>query len=468
MSASPITRRIALTYGSFAIATNSATYELHDAHVASGDYGSAAITFTVVVHDDGTGIQTLMANLEDAYSLPNQRLQLVVGGTTFRDWNPADNVHFLTRASWELLSSHRATEKSCAYQVTVRAERGADESGKGFRRSATIDLRPTLEGLSVVTISAIYTANSDGSTGARAQAQAAFPTYAGTIKSDLSITSWSETGGLVVESLDDEDKLARASQTFSEILLNEESGSAVGTTLKRPVYLFQVIRPVGRSSPGTGATPFVLVRASCSTGVDKDQSTDLDSVYRNTIKPYLDELAASKGNPGGPVYEVAEVFRPNPNANRIEASVDYVVPLGTLIEAEVERSQLISSGKTVDEVFDESPFAADVDQGPGVWLLDTAIRTVELAGSFVADDLAEAEIQEQEGRGFVHLTTRQIDKEVEQSIAGGVGATLDLVERARVLFFRYVQSDDTGGIPGGSGGGVQPIDFGLQGTRERR
>lgn len=441
MSTPAIPRLIAMTYGDLTVSTSDSDFEFHDVHLASGAYDEASCSFVLVLTAASTAsLKANRAELEDAFSRPNEAFSLTVNSQVLYSWDPAADSGFLTRASWELLDTHRS-DKSCAYRVTVSAQLPADETGKGGRREASVTITPSPEGIERVAFEAVYTALSG--TGATATAEANFPTWVAAEKSALGITNWAAETGLEIVDTTSDDKVARARQVYREILLDQDGSGAVSSTLRNPVYTVDVVRQAGPNSPGYGAEALVVVRARASTGVVKTE-TDLESVYQSTVKPYMETLASAKGNPGGAVHEIGEDVNLDPHNNRIEAEVEYLVPVSSLHSLRIERSERVISGKTIHPVANASAYAADIDEGPAFKSRRVSVSTIEDRGASQGiDRIVAAEVSAAESAGFVFLESDGPDVPIRYELSGG-GNVLELVERVRVLSFRYVEDPADG------------------------
>jgi hypothetical protein len=362
-----VTRELSVVYGSTTVGGGT-EYLLEFPLSIRKDYIDFEIRFPfVLTATSGADFASQIDAVEDAFREKNNRVQVLQDGNTLFDANPADNSGFNTTAEISKIGTEGADSgRSRRYEVTIRGQLPADETGKSGRQDSTIELGEDSARRQTVTISGRYTALS--SNDARAQYDASIAAYASTV---LTAIDSSATFELIDEMTtnDDEDKNLDFVRVYREILYNQSSGTLDDTSIVSDVI--RVSRVEDRPGDTPIGNPKRLIQLNCTytAWIDKTESTDLESKWENTIRGYLVDTVADSIQSGSKAVVVSA-----PDYNFSENSISATLTIwarngSSVIEMRKSTTYDTNFGIQVRNVHADDPFAAYEYQGPGERLI---------------------------------------------------------------------------------------------------
>lgn len=285
-------KEFSLAYGGVTLGGSSSDYHIDgvftydESGVEGGKFVGRVGCDVVVVTSPQyaeAGFASACLALETAFSKPRQDMVLTLGSTTLKSWSHSSNTGFNARPRIEKIGNPEDTGRSRRYRVSVEVDLPADLTGQSGRRDSHIEVNYDASRIRTVTISGRYTAL--GGNSARAQYESASPAYFTSVISGL-------TGGgtfeIVEETVtnDDANKLAEFRIVYREIIYGQTSAGLDSTTIVRHTVIFSKVQPSADSSMKT-VKALAKVVATYSAHVNKTVSTDLLSLWDNTLKPYV-------------------------------------------------------------------------------------------------------------------------------------------------------------------------------------
>lgn len=456
-------RLLAFTYAGLTIGNGgSDDYHLTGHYRFIRDYERATLTFEVVVQNDDPDLfLAAEAALVSAFSMPDQTLDVVLGASTRLSFSPAANTGFNTRASARKMAGPDDTARSARYECTVTAELPASLAGRAGRRTSTVNVATSPSGRRTVTISGTYTAL--GNRAAREQFAAEVDAYCNGVLSGLGGT-W-ELAGTPQAEADDQDKVIRFQRVYREILYPQAQGKTDHAAIIDPQVTFRLTRSSGEFTQELGtAQPLLELQATYSASVSFDETTDLRTLYEQTIRPYI-VAEAARVTGAGAVVVVSESPEYDPGENTVRASLSLMADPGSaFFLARTSVSDSIDKGFIFKPVYNGNPWARDKYRGHGSWVRTLTRTTVArgsvvIAGNMVISDHGEPP----QFPGFVEV------REARRANTWAVGLPgfpqLDL--RATSTTYTYVRADDapiTGGTTGSTTLGIEPGVTGFGGS----
>jgi len=346
--AATITRELSATYGGLTVG-GSSDYHLDGLFELDVSYDHFRFAADVsIISPTGTGDASFLStcnSLVDAFRKPDQKLTITQNGQQVDEFDPASGTNTALRvtARCDKTADTEGPDsgRSRKYRITVEGGLPADLSGRSGRRSARVVVRDDASKRREISISGEYTAV--GSSDARAVYLANIDTFSSSV-----LSTWGGTYNLendVAEPQDDQDKVIRFSRVYREILLNEAEGTLNHAAITRQVMAvtvrdlgpddspvsFAVLNELGSPyvSSGSPARP-VRIEVALNVSVDKDETTDLETLFAGTIKPWMIAHAQNvAGNSFSAIESVSPVY--DYSRNVITASLRGMAAAGNVL-----------------------------------------------------------------------------------------------------------------------------------------
>ncbi|MCO5167880.1 MAG: hypothetical protein M9894_16170 [Planctomycetes bacterium] len=434
-----MSRLIAITYAGLTVGAGGASaYHLTGRYRFLHDYERASVTFEVVVQDDDpASFVAAEQALRDAYRTPDQALTVVLGATSRHDFDPALNTGFNARATARKLAGQEDTARSARYECAVAVELPASLSGRAGRRSSSVDVATSPSGRRTVTVEGVYTALANAA--ARAQFAASINAYAAGVLSGLGGT-W-ELVGTPTERADDQNKVLRFTRRYAELLYDQAQGTRDHPAIVEPQVTFARGRNSASSSAALGpAQALVQLDASYSASVRFDQTTDLEDLWSNVVRPYV--LAEARRLAGSTVVVTADRFSFDPDENVLSGNLSLLAdPGAAFFQARVSLSESIDEGIVLKPVWDGNPWSRDRYDVPksGVRVLTrtTLRRAPGAAGYEVSGDRVVSDHPAPpQWRGWIEVRDARRASSWLEGLPGE-----DLPLRASSTSYTYVRAD---------------------------
>lgn len=350
-------RLLSFTYGSLTVGNGgSADYHLTGRYRFTHDYDRASLVFEVVVQNDDPAVFLASeAALLAAYRDQDQALLVVLSATTRHSFDPTTNTGFNTRANARKLGGQEDTGNSSKYECSVSVELPATRSGRGGRRSSSVNVSTTTSGRRDLTVTGVYTALVNNA--ARAQFAAQVDTYCASILSGLGGT-WEKVGTPLAET-DDQDKTIRFTRSYAEVVYPQAAALvAAHPALIQPRLSVRWSRASLQSI--TQAEPLREVVADFSASIVT--SADLPNLWENAVRPFMiREVERLSG--GGTVAVIREQPLYGLNERQLVASMTLLVSVG-LLKARISVSDSEDFGSIFKPVWSGNPYERDEYQGP--------------------------------------------------------------------------------------------------------
>lgn len=349
-----ITNPLSITFGDQEVGGATA-YQIHGPHSIDKSYGALRLSFDVIVIGESfEDLQERSTTIESAF-----RRRLTNGETLVID---ADGTAVTYTAGSTLLgvtsalakAANPATDRgfSRAYTVTIEGQLPADATEDGGLRDIEVQTSFSPSRQKTVTMRGVYTATAAGT--ALERYTDAFDAKA---TGYLTLIDSSATWELVGETysldraVDDGGEpipdLLNFTRQYVQLLVNQSSDSLDDTEIRDHRITFSDVS----SYPGDGAenlTRLQRVNAVFDCGVDIDETTDLQTVFTEKVKPYLISLFSTEFSPQA--FGIEEE-RPSydESGKRMSVAMVFVYqPTGADLLVEVSQSVTIRETRTID------------------------------------------------------------------------------------------------------------------------
>lgn len=366
-----IANPLTITYGGREVGGESA-YQIHGPHAIDKRYSSLRISFDIVVV--ATSFETL-ESLSTAIET-DFRKRLTTGETLVLDIDGTEITYTVGTTILRVTSSivkaaNPAVDVgySRAYTVTIEGELPADASLDAGLRDVEVNVSLSASRQKTVTMRGVYTATSAGT--ALARYTAAFDARA---EDFLTLIDSGATWELVGESYtldretdgsgDPSPHTVGFTRQYVELLENQSAAALNDTDIRDHRVTFTDLS----SYPGDSAENLIRLHrvvASYDCAVDVDQTTNLQTVFTDKVRPHLVALFETNFTPQ--VFGVEEQrVSYDETSNRMSVSmvIVYKAEGGEQI-VEVQQSMTIRETRTIDytPVHGSNELAAHADVG---------------------------------------------------------------------------------------------------------
>lgn len=365
-----------ITYGSYSVGLTptSSAVTLEDRYSWDSDENTVTLAFQVLIAAStpeafGDARQAFV----DAILTPDQALTVVIDSQTEHTYSPSANTGLNTRGSVRKIPGKHNTAKSGRFEARITCDLPMTASGRAGRRTGRVQVFTTTSGRRRCVIDATYTAATSGMGGvqsASAQVASAFGTWA-----DSQITALGGTWELLAESpltYGQNNKIASASRTYQELKYNQGVGTLDVAAVKDQSLI------VNRSDPSISDTvqaigggvwsvrKLQLLEASYYCAVDFATTTDLKSLWIQTILPKLDETVAIQADSTA-IRSTPDVAF-DPVENTIRARVTYFADVsGSFQSMRESLAEDKNPGRISEPVWNGDPYARVAYQGAASW-----------------------------------------------------------------------------------------------------
>lgn len=385
-------RTFEIVYGSYTIGNNGTSSDVRlDGKVSfEQSYTEVTVSFEVIVLSSSvSAFHTARTALVNAYTTPDQALELEVGGADRWAFTQAGNTGFNAQPSIEELDGVESTDRSARFRCSVTMGRPATLTGKDGRQSSSVSVAEDAAGYRTVTIAGTYTALSGN--GARAQYAASIDTYVAAVKLALSVSEWDLVGTPSADT-DDNDKVLVFSRTYAEVRREQGVGVTNVDGLINPQLRIRQRDTATNATTELGQSePLRTLTVTYAATVHKDTSTNVPEFYESTIRPkIIEELEALGG--GGVIVQSEDV---DYGLTGNDVAVDMVVQVDSgsgLYAARIVVEDFTISGEVRYPIWNGDPYSRDVYDGLGLWtrtVTKTVLRRVGTGASLVDDPSGE-------------------------------------------------------------------------------
>lgn len=443
-----------------------------------GSFRKAVVECTVLV--TGTPYSTFVANrqaLELAFSTARGRLQVVLGGTTHIDADPASNKNtgFNHAASVRDLGDEWDTGSSRAYLVRVECDLPSNNTNA--LADFAVELQQTPAGRLKAIFTGTYTSPGGNGTKALDQYLTKIDTQARNFLDGLSASPISGvTGNARFEVLEDSPKPDYLNQIcpFRRVYEEVISNQAPGVLNDSEIVHQQISVDVRAPAPGdsVGPNPSYSQLPKDAGGILSGQAvrpTEITITYdawlSNTnalqarwtskVKPLMYQVLAAYG--AGQLAVLEEDPRFFPDDNRFTAVIRAFAYNSKLLELDITVDDEQEFGAAVDPTWGD-PYDADVAVGPARFtrVITRTSRTVGPVGLF--DEIGLLNPPGPPAEGWVSLGRKRRARTKKVGLASS-GKQVFETFTIDVELLRYVRAPKVGpgpnrqATPGGGGGG---------------
>ncbi len=427
-------RSLTITYGSLTIGAGT-NYHIDGNWRWDVDYRQGRLQATVVVEaTSASQLDTRCSALEAAFRTPWQNLSLAMGGTTFLSYSHSGNTGFSGEASIAKSGTQTDTLISREYSITVTVYFPANLSGQLGRRDASISISHSPSDRLTIAFSGEWTAL--GGDDALEQYEENSKTWA----TDYLASKFSDrTFELLTDQVtpDDQDKVARFTMVYQEIIYNQSAGVLNDPELVGEEVSFSVARSTPGDSPpsslasslglggGSASRPYG-VTAAISASVDKNETTDLDRVWTAKLRPYLLSQVQAATGVGGVIAVVDQSYDTDYANNVVSGSLTMVVTAGGLLSYEVSLAYNELTGTTPVWAHGDSNASAYIVQRERVLsrVVTVQYRSLTSAGAQGGGNAAAAGAVPAGGAGGVG-GRRNGNAQAAAEIIGQINATFE-------------------------------------------
>lgn len=360
-----LTNPYSITYGDQTVGGGSSTLLLHGPYVFDRSFTNLRLVFDVIVTTSSfSSLKSLSEQLETAFSKRDVDFSITVSGST---WTFTRGQHVLNTTASISKSGNVETDRgySRAYTISIDAELPAtDTSGL---RDVTVLVQYEASRRKTVTMNGVYTAISGSD--AVAQYQSAFDAEA---TAYLSGIDNSATWELVNESYSiDRNKasgssyphICEFSRQYSQLLYDQTSADLDDERVKDHRVVFTDLSQF----PGDALESAERLRrvvGSYDCALDVEIGTDLQSVYDDAIKPYIDAQFEALFSPAVFCEEDKRISY-DETSKRLSVSIQYLYSGSGNGVVEASQSLAYRESRQIDytPVHENSELAAYVDPG---------------------------------------------------------------------------------------------------------
>ncbi len=375
-------RNMSVVYGSQTVGGTDAV-ELDGPVRLQWNYASAVVSFRAVV--SATSDSTFATNcraLETAFRTPWQRLQLLVGSETMRDFNPtagaSGNTGFNAEPAIEQDLTRQSSIRKRFYRCTVVVHLPADYSGLNGLFWYDMEVITKPNNARIIRAWGSYTAL--GANDSVAQYTAQKTAFTALVFSGVSGT-WEETIGTYQRDVND--KICRFERVWEELISDQSADGRDDTDIKRMTFHFRKTKVGLRDSAVQVGKPVegkIYYSCTCVSGVDAAVKWD------NELRAWL--LGLVQSNLGASLIVLIGESRDVEQAeNILEGELTITGLMGpTLSYVYTEKlSRSYSPVRAPVWTKDRDPFARVIRPGPQTILRETTHTYVSQL--YLADDI---------------------------------------------------------------------------------
>jgi len=493
----PWTDELTVTYGGLTFGGSTARRLQADPKYTVVDKGYEVGVFEfsfITSAATAAAFATEVAAVEGALRTPRGDLVVTLSGSTLLSLKQSDNTGLDANPQIVKTGSRADTGRSRYYDCRIEFQLPADNVSTDFRRYSTVDITYSPSRRRTVSITAVYTANSDdGSTQARAQYEAQITTYAATVTQDIdSNATWEKVEEPSV-SRNDTDTLVTATIVYRERLANQTIGSkddsaivdpsltierhrvapgdSEGTSLRLLQSSVQLVGggsgstvaelPVQTPAPGqTGSVKRpVILTANYACGIDATVTKNIKAKWLSAIRPFIISEIKKCASTGVVILDERPAF--DPEENRFTAVVTAASYSATILSQRVEVQDTNNPGRNLRPVWDGNPYS--YYDYPGIALRTRTIREkreektdLTDAQTFVRNlvQLGHSVTGIENPADWVVLSRRPLAAILKKGMEGGVTVNIAEVEIETVLQYRKKKNPSIANAGGVTGAGL--------------
>ncbi len=379
MAAPAVTRTMQLTYGTFVVG-GTTRYQITGSTQLREEFGVGSFSFNLLVQEDDEGeFQTRCNEIEDEFTKRRQRVLLEIDGNTHKDWNPATNTGFNSAAHVAKQGTPGADSGlSRLYSITITVEIPAADNDA--RQDSQITVEYDEARRRTITIEGVYTANVSPLRSATEQYAAVITAYATSVLTGVDAVAKFELIGERTKR-DDQDKGLDFMRRFHEVIANQSQANLdEANVVEHTLQITQNIPQPGDSGGG-GVKRLELFTVSWNCWVDKENTTDLKTLWTGTIRDHIKEEFISRYAPTQFAITDENVAL-IPSANQISATMQIMAAIDPtdVIESIVTSRIVENSGHVFTGAWSGGLFDKYADQGHGA-RRRFGIRAVRVLGS---------------------------------------------------------------------------------------
>lgn len=453
-----VSRELSIIYGSVTTGgASAATYNIDGWYSLSFERGLDSITATlawdvIVKGSSASNLESNCDTLEQEFVKPYLRARVLLDGATGVDWNPSDDSGFNAQPKCEKVGGPPDSARARKYRCSVAVQLPADNNNGRINSNVSVDFSKS--DLRTVSFNATYTAQ--GGTGAYDNAQAKFGTFCSSILSSLGGTY--EILGTGTFDFDDQDKICNARAQYKEILYNQSSGGADQSAVVDHEVNFNLSEVAPGDTPGGPygeARRLATITATYSCNVDFGVQTDLNSLWKNTLRPYLIQQART-------IFQanIVAVTENGPSFNKSENTINCnlrmsaVIQGATVFQYSVTQTRNENPGPTIIPVYDGNRYAKYVYEDIAETTRTTTINAVfsdirgiqRIKGIRLAEGERQADgrVDFGETEGWVRTESQPTFRPVRMGLPGLTGF-VDMTEYTQIIKESWVEAPSSSG-----------------------
>lgn len=373
------TRTLKITYAGVDFGAGTSRQIDGPMRIVSHNYESLVFEFDFLIAQTTlSAFAAEVAVVEEAIRAPNERLTIVDGATTIRDFDPAQNTGFNSRG--EIIKQGEVSADSTRarkYTASIEVFLPASETGKDGRRNVTITISPNEADHLDITIEGEYTAL--GANGAFAQYTAQHDTFIASVISTYGASGTFERTEKEPQPLDDEDKVLKFKTVMKEIVYDQSLAGTDHTSIIDPELKikrskdfttpnapgFPYTLSTGRTTSSGGTSKFIMGQVVYQANIKKDFSAnsgvarqaDMISLFEGTIRPWI--VASTKKVLGlSTVAMILSEPETDLYTGRISVTGTFVAaPIGArVVDYTLEEELQSETGQTLVPVWSGRPY----------------------------------------------------------------------------------------------------------------
>ena len=378
-----------IQYGSVTVGGGSSIL-LNGAYLINLDYDSLDVQFNALITEASvSAFRSQVTALEEEFRKPYQDLIISIGGTTYT-FSQSDNTLFDAQPSiTKAANSPANTGLSREYICRVQGGKAADLTGEADGYVGLVEVSTQVQtapsGQRRVTFSGTYTAQPEGNN-AKAQHDDQIDDLVTAILDGVdNSTDWELIDQPIVA--DRNDRLYQFTRTYQEIIYKQSQTVDDHPAIKDHSMFVQSSEPGISDSVKQTSKP-VEVTVGFSAIIDKNETTDLKTLWLTTIRPHM--LQTARDYVSTAPSEIAVISADpglDPTKNVIKASLNLLIYSGSnLINAIISESIEITKGFRLVPLASNVPWEAYVLPSTGSGVRERKVSLVVRGSEQAARD----------------------------------------------------------------------------------
>jgi hypothetical protein len=284
--------KISVVYGGITMGgANVDKWRITAFHSVRDSFRDGLLSFTVRIRGSSpTVYETNHDDLLAACAKRHVDASLVLGDRTLINWSHSGSTGFNSTCDVAKEGGRGDTPRSSWRRVSIRVQKPFAQSGFDGRVEGNASVSEDESEIMSLTVRGTWTAQAGGNA-AYTQAAAQYDTFAGSFRTIFG-GMWERIGRPQI-AVDEDNKICSISSVYRQVIFNQSSGTLDNSAIVAPNLRLSRTRVFPGNFSAAQVQPLVPVRCSFDCAVRRSVTTDLKTLWANTIRPYLIQLILS-------------------------------------------------------------------------------------------------------------------------------------------------------------------------------